>query len=120
VAQTVTLEVPEPVVESARAIATLTNRRVEDVLVDWLDRAATELPVEQLSDAQVLALRDLQMGESEQAELDALLAAQREGALADADRHRLDSLMAHYRRGLVRKAQALKVAAERGLQPPLG
>lgn len=32
---------------------------------------------------------------------------------------RLDELMHLYRRGLVRKAQALKVAVERGLRPPL-
>jgi hypothetical protein len=37
-----------------------------------------------------------------------------------ADEHgQLDSLMGIYRRGMVRKAQALKVAVDRGLQPPL-
>ncbi len=118
-AQSVTLELPEPVVESARAIATQSNRRVEDVLVDWLDRAAADLPVDQLTDAHVLALRDTEMKGPDQAELSALLNSQREGMLPPSDRQRLDALMAMYRRGLVRKAHALKVAVERGLQPPL-
>jgi hypothetical protein len=39
--------------------------------------------------------------------------------LADDERGRLDALMQTYRHGMVRKAQALKVAVARGLQPPL-
>ena len=45
---------------------------------------------------------------------------QREGELNDNEQVQLDALMLAYRRGLVRKAQALKVAVERGLQPPIG
>ena len=115
----VTLELPEPLVESARAIAARTQRRVEDVLVEWLDRAAAEVPVTLLPDDQVLALRDLEMDATEQAELSELLASQREGQLAGDARVRLDTLLSIYRRGMVRKAEALKVAVERGLQPPL-
>jgi ribosomal protein S9 len=48
-----------------------------------------------------------------------LLATQREGALTADERGQLDTLMEIYRRGMVRKAQALKVAVARGLQPPL-
>jgi hypothetical protein len=61
----------------------------------------------------------MQMSDAEQAELSELLARQREGALSDDERGRLDALMRSYRQGMVRKAQALKVAVERGLQPPL-
>lgn len=59
------------------------------------------------------------MSQGEQDELSALLARQREGALDDVARRQLDELMAIYRRGMVQKAQALKVAVERGLRPPL-
>ena len=55
----------------------------------------------------------------EQRELGALLARQREGSLDGVERHRLNELMDIYRRGMVQKAQALKVAVDRGLQPPL-
>jgi hypothetical protein len=115
----VTLELPEHVVRSARAVAATTHRRVEDVLVDWIDRAVAEVPVEVLSDEEVLALCDLQMANEDQEELSRLLAHNREGQLADTDRTRLDALMQMYRRGLVRKAQAWKVAVARGLRAAL-
>jgi hypothetical protein len=61
----------------------------------------------------------MQMDVGQQEELGDLLARHREGLLSGAERARLDELMQTYRRGLVRKAQALKVAVERGLRPPL-
>jgi DNA polymerase/3'-5' exonuclease PolX len=67
----------------------------------------------------VLALRDQQMSEDQQREMSDLLARQREGSLDGVERCRLDELMHIYRRGMVQKAQALKVAVDRGLQPPL-
>jgi hypothetical protein len=115
----VTLELPEPLAKSAHAVARQTQRSVEAVLLEWLDHAATELPTELLPDDQVLALRDLQLSAEQQEALSDLLARQREGALTGAERVQLDSLLALYRRGLARKAQALKVAVDRGLQAPL-
>jgi hypothetical protein len=117
-AETVTLTLSEAVAQSAHLVAAQTDRRVEDVLVEWLDRAA-EVPIESLPDEQVLALRDLQMSREQQDELGDLLARQREGALDAAGRARLGALMDTYRRGLVRKAKALQVAVARSLQPPL-
>lgn len=117
--KTVTLEVPDDLAARARAVAAQTHRPFEAVLVEWLARVAEDIPVEDLSDAEVLTLRDLQMRDEEQVELSALLAGQREGILGEDERARLDALMRSYRRGMARKAQALKVAVERGLQPPL-
>lgn len=96
------------------------HRRMEDVLLEWLDRAATEVPVEMLSDAQVFALSEQQMSEKQQRDLGDLLERQREGRLDQSARRQLADLMDVYRRGLIRKAQALKVAVDRGLLPPLG
>jgi uncharacterized protein YbgA (DUF1722 family) len=59
------------------------------------------------------------MSEDQQRELGDLLARQREGSLDGIERRRLNELMDLYRRGMVQKAQALKVAVDRGLQPPL-
>jgi hypothetical protein len=115
----VTLDLPPEVAERAQAVAAQSHRRVEDVLLEWLGRAATYVPVDLLPDEQVLALRDQQMSEDQQRELGDLLARQREGSLDASARHRLDELMDIYRRGMVQKAQALKVAVDRGLQPPL-
>ncbi|MCK4486950.1 MAG: hypothetical protein KAU38_09335 [Desulfobacterales bacterium] len=117
--ETVTIRVSERVSRSASYLAAQTDRRMEQVLAEWLDQAAVELPVEFLPDLEVLALRDLQMVPTEQTELSSLLSENREGSLDDQGRARLDKLMKIYRRGLVRKARALKVAVQRGLIPPL-
>jgi hypothetical protein len=42
----VTLNVPEEIVQQARTVAAKTKQRLEDVLTEWLDRAAAEIPVE--------------------------------------------------------------------------
>jgi len=118
--ETVTIRVSERVARSATYLAARTERRVEDILAEWLDQAAVEPPAASLSDDEVLALCDLQMEPAEQAELSRLLSENREGALDDQGRIRLDELMRAYRRGLVRKAQAFKIAVQRGLRPPLG
>ena len=116
----VTVELPEELAERARTVAARTRRRFEDVLVEWLDRAGEEPPVESLPDEEVLALCDSQMEAGQQEELSDLLARNREGLLQSDGRGRLEELLRVYRRGLVRKAQALKTAVERGLKPPLG
>lgn len=115
----VTLELPKHVIRSAQAVASQTHRRVDEVLVDWIDQAAAEVPVDSLSDEEILGLCDMQMTEEDQEELSRLLARNREGQLDDTDHARLDALMQTYRRGLVRKAQAWKVAVARGLRTAL-
>lgn len=118
-AEIVTLELPETLAQQAKQIAALTHWRLEDVLVEWIDRAITELPIESLPDEQVLAFCDLQMETEQQQTFSDLLARNREGQLNNAELNQLDKLMQVYRRGLVCKARALKVAVGRGLRPPL-
>jgi hypothetical protein len=114
-----TLNIPEEVAREARAVAERTGQRVEEVLADWLGRMADELPVEALSDERVLELCDLQMTPEQQDTLSELLARSRENLLQADEKAQLETLMQLYRRGLVRKAEALKVAVQRGLRPPL-
>jgi hypothetical protein len=45
------------------------RRSVETVLAEWLDRAAAELPIEDLDDEEILALCELKMTLSDHAEL---------------------------------------------------
>lgn len=118
-AEIVTLELSESLAKKAKEIAAVTNRRLEDVLVEWIDRAINELPVDSLPDEQVLALCDLQMEPEQQETLSELLAGNREGQLNDAEFKKLDELMQVYRSGLLRKARAFKVAVERGLKPAI-
>ncbi len=77
---------------------------------------ADDVPVDWLEDAQLLSLAQANLSQEQQERL----AEQREGELSDAQCRELDWLMLTYRRGLVRKAQALKLAVERGLHSPLG
>lgn len=115
----VTLQLPEQLAQKAREIATFTHQRIEDVLLQWIDRASSELNVESLPDEQVLAMCDLQMESTQQEIFSDLLARQREGQLNDQEVNQLNELMQFYRRGLILKAKALKVAVERGLKAPL-
>ncbi len=115
----VTVELPDELARRARAMAAYTQRRVEEVLIEWIDRAGAELSLELLPDDQILAVCDEQMDSGQQEELSNLLAHNREEELNDSERQRLDALMWIYRRGLVRKAHALKVAVARGLKPRL-
>ena len=117
--QTVTLQLPNNLASTAQVVAQRTKRPVEDVLVEWLDRAASQLPVDLLSDEQLLALTTLEMSPEQQKELSSLLAIHREGELREEEQQSLDRLMQIYRRGLVRKAEAIQVAVARGLIPPL-
>ena len=118
-AEFVTLELSEPLMQQAKAIAALTQRRLEDVLIEWLDRASADIPLESLPDGQILALCELQMQPEPQAQLGDLLARNQEEQLSKAEVKQLDELMQVYRQGLVRKAKALKVAVERDLRPAL-
>ena len=116
--RSVTLEIPDALVDRAREVAERTGRRCEDVLADWLEHAGA--PADELPDEEVLALCDSQMPEDEQRQLSELLWHQREQNLDAGDRPRLEHLLDAYRHRLLRKAEALRVAVSRGLRPPLG
>jgi hypothetical protein len=117
---TITLEIPDPVLDRANHVARRTFRPVQDVLREWLDRYATDMPLELLSDEEILALCDAVMDESQQDELSELLASKRENRLNEAQTARLDQLMRLYRHDMIQKAEAFKIAVTRGLRPPLG
>lgn len=112
----VTLNLPEDLARGVKQVAERSQRRVEDVLVDWINKALSDLPVESLPDEEVLALCALQMDEALQQELSLLLQKNREGQLDEIKRNRLDEIMKTYREGMIRKAQAWNVAVARGLK----
>ena len=115
----ITIQVSDQVARHAAHVAAQTKRRIEEVLADWLERVITKTPVEELSDAEVFALTELQLTAEQQTILSDLLVCNREGTLDAQGRHQLDTLMHIYERGLLRKAQALRVAVQRGLHAPL-
>ncbi|MGI8932521.1 MAG: hypothetical protein ACR2FS_00455 [Phormidesmis sp.] len=118
-AQSISLDIPDSIVQQAQQLASQTHQRLEDILLEWLTHSFTEHPVETLPDSQILALCNMQLDEQQQETLNILTEKQREEEITSAESQELQFLMRLYRRGLLRKAKALKVAVERGLIPPL-
>lgn len=115
----ITIKVSDQVVRHAATVASQTQRRIEDVLAEWLESVVNELPVGALSDSEVLGLTELQLSDERQGALSELLERNRENGLDEQDRRHLDELMRVYEHGLLRKSQALRVAVQRGLLEPL-
>jgi hypothetical protein len=115
----ITIQVSDRVARHAAYIAARDQRRIEEVVAELLDYAVAEPPVDSLPDSEVLALTELELSPEEDAELSELLVGNREGTLDAEGRQRLDDLMWVYDQKLLRKAQALRVAVQRGLREPL-
>jgi len=115
----ITIEVSDEVARQASRVAEQTSRPVEEVLSGWLESVITEMPVDGLSDQDVMALAELSLPPNQEALLSGLLSKNSEEALDQQERSQLDQLMRLYEHGLLRKSQALRVAVERGLRPPL-
>ena len=127
----ISLTLPDEVYRRAEHLAKLVSREVTDVLVEAISLSlapigiasdATSLPLEaiaSLSDAQVIALTELQMEPEQDRWLSELLDKQQAGILTEAERPQLWELMRVYQEKLLLKAQALREAVERGLREPL-
>jgi hypothetical protein len=115
----VTLNVPEQIVRVATSIANRKQRAMEEVLLDMLTTRASEPPVENLSDEEVLALSEMMMPKEQNERLGELLALQRENQIDAEGRKELAQLMWLYKQGMLQKSQALREAVERGLREPL-
>jgi hypothetical protein len=114
------LELPDELARRAVALASATNRRIEDAIVEWIGRAVADPAVEALSDDELLTVCDSTLAATDQERLSELLTAIRERQLTSAEQAALDQLMSTYRAGMVRKACAIKEAVARGLRPGLG
>ncbi len=120
-AEQVILNLPDRLAKQVHEVAALTQRKLEDVLIEWIDRGSVDkIAIGDLSDEQILRLCDLQLSEPEQTQMSLLLEKQRESLLQLGESEQLDGLLQVYRQGMVRKAEALKVAVDRGLRARLG
>jgi hypothetical protein len=119
----ITITLTDDVYQKADRFARLANRDIASVLADTIQssipnisEAATTLqPISLLSDADVLALTELQMEPAQDLQLSELLDRQQAGLLTDIDRSELQILMQTYQEGLLRKATALSEAVKRKL-----
>jgi len=116
----VTLYLTDNILQRALEIASRSQRDVADILAEWLDRYVDDLPVEALTDEEVLDLVEFEMNILAKQELRKLLYSHRTQQLTSEESARLDELLRIYRRGILRKARAIEVAAARGLteSPP--
>jgi hypothetical protein len=123
----VMVTLPDDVYRSAERLAHLTDREVSDVLTDALTLSLPALPrdeevsvpISEMSDAEVLALTTLDLPTAQDRQLSTLLERQQAGRLTEDERNQLAVLMQAYQAGLLRKAQALQEAVQRGLRDPL-
>ena len=123
----VTVTLPDEVYERATRLAQLSHREVADILAETIAVSLPVLhshpevpaPVEDLADAEVLALTDLQLPAAQDQRLGTLLDRQQAGTLTEQERAELVALFQLYQEGLRRKAQALAEAVRRGLREPL-
>jgi hypothetical protein len=131
----ITITLTDDVYRKADRFARLANRDIASVLADTIqsaipnisEAATTLTPISLLSDADVLALTELQMEPAQDLQLSTLLVQlcctggnrQQAGLLTDIDRSELQILMRIYQEGLLRKATALSEAVNRKLIKPL-
>ncbi|MCI0489474.1 MAG: hypothetical protein L0229_23015 [Blastocatellia bacterium] len=121
------ITIPEHVYRQAERLAQLTHRPVDELLAEAITlslapldvSSESSLPVEGLSDQEVLDLTNLELPAAQDRRLSRLLDRQQAGKLTDKQRAELISLMQVYQEGLLRKAQALGEAVQRGLIEPL-
>jgi hypothetical protein len=119
----ITITLTDDVYQKADRFARLANRDIASVLADTIqssipnisEAATTLVPISLLSDADVLALTELQMEPAQDIQLSELLDRQQAGLLTDIDRSELQVLMQTYQEGLLRKATALSEAVKRKL-----
>ena len=123
----VVLTLSDDLYEQAQHWAVLTQRDVPQLLTEALALVLTpvgappvgEPPVTALSDAEVLALAQVQMVPQQGHRLDQLLAKQGEETLCAQEQAETLALMQVYQQLWVRQSEALAEAVRRGVHAPL-
>ena len=122
----VTLHLRDEVYQRAAMVGDRSGRPVADVLSESIELSLNPLGVSgngdnpaEWTNEEVLEAATAKMPAKQDKRLSELLDAQQAGELTEADRAELTALMLTYQRGLLRKAQGLREAVQRGLREPL-
>jgi predicted DNA-binding protein len=117
----ITLNLPDEVYHQAELLAQQRHRSVSEILVETLEifLLPTSKPVSELSDAEVIAQTQLRLQPIQEQRLSELLDRQQSGTIASVERDELQALIHIYETRLLRQAQALNEAVQRGLLEPL-
>ena len=117
----------DEVYRRAKRLAQMSNRNIEELLAQAIELSLSSVgpatdtyrPVSKLSDAEVLELSQMQMDAKQERRFSRLLNKQQAGKLSNSEGSELLALMQNYQEKLLRKAQALREAVQRGLREPL-
>jgi hypothetical protein len=128
----VTVTLTDEIYRMADRLARLSGRNLNDILADTIALSLSPLqlesiqslpgdmrPVSTLADDEIRALADLQLDPDQDRQLSLLLDRQQSGLLTETERAELLTLLQVYQEYLLRKAQALHEAVQRGLREPL-
>ena len=122
-----TVLLPATIYQQASQYAKLSGQKVSDLVADVLllslptsEQLTHFLPsVSTLPDEQVLVLTNIELDQADDAQLSFLLSKQQAGMLQGTEQLELSRLMQLYQIGLLRKAEAMAEAVQRGLRAPL-
>jgi hypothetical protein len=123
----VTLSLPDKLYERARQWAAVTHQDLDEALTDALELVLAplpsvpelDIPIESLSDEELLAQTQLQLPAERGRRLSELSARRREDALSDEGQQELFTLSQLYQRYWLRQSEALGEAVKRGLRPEM-
>jgi hypothetical protein len=126
---TITINLPESLVESAQRLGEATARDIADVLVDTLEiilptfdnlsAVSINSEINHLSDHEIMELANLKMDGLQNQRLGELQTKGKNTGLTEAERYELLVLMSIYQIGQLRKSAGLAEAVRRGLRNPL-
>ncbi|WP_293127396.1 hypothetical protein [Microcoleus sp. bin38.metabat.b11b12b14.051] len=117
----ITLNLPDEVYHQAELLAQQCHRSVSEILVETLETflLPTSKPVSELSDAEVIAQTKLRLQPIQEQRLSELLDRKQAGTILSVEQDELQELIHIYETRLLRQAQSLNEAVQRGLLEPL-
>jgi hypothetical protein len=117
--QEITLTIPENAWLYAKAAANRSKQNVEDVFIALIEKGSSEVDLEKLSDAEILALTKMKISPEKQERLSDLLFKNRESKLNKKEQEELDLIVEICELNNLKKAEALQIAIKRSLIKPV-
>jgi hypothetical protein len=117
----VTISLPEQVFANLSSIATKSHRRIDEIIVEKIERDFTidakelENQIAICSDNEVVTLADISLPAKQDERLSELLTKQNEAQLSAAEQKEMWQLMEANRVATLKKAYALREISRRGL-----
>lgn len=113
--QEITLTIPENTWLYAKAVANRSKQKIEDVLINLIEKGSSEVNLEKLSDSEILALTKMSISTQKQERLSDLLFKNRESKLNKKEQEELDLMVEICELNNLKKAEAIQIAVKRGL-----